>query len=207
MKALETTWNGYRFRSRCEARWSIFFDKAGIRFEYEKEGVALPSGPYLPDFWLPDLDVWFEVKGVEPTGRESALCAELSLASGKKTLLAIGPPSPSEQILVWDAGEQDQTRFYFAEDRRNTGVFWLTSECSGYGLGDGPFCNDRHPGVFTKTQRAYDASRAERFDGKPRVQTGATPEGIAAARRLRAKAEASRAAGIRPKSWGPPKWL
>ena len=38
IKAIETYYKGYRFRSRLEARWAVFFDAAGIKYEYEPEG-------------------------------------------------------------------------------------------------------------------------------------------------------------------------
>lgn len=64
MKAIETYYNGYRFRSRLEARWAVFFDTLGIRYEYEPEGFILSDGTrYLPDFYLLDSKSWFEVKG------------------------------------------------------------------------------------------------------------------------------------------------
>ena len=51
IKAIETVYNGYRFRSRLEARWAVFFDALGVEYEYEPEGFKLPSGKcYLPDF-------------------------------------------------------------------------------------------------------------------------------------------------------------
>lgn len=69
--AIETHYAGCRFRSRLEARWAVFFDKMGIDWEYEPQGLlvgwrlSLDEGrfPYLPDFWLPEWDVWAEVKG------------------------------------------------------------------------------------------------------------------------------------------------
>lgn len=30
MKAIETRYKGYRFRSRLEARWAVFFDALGL---------------------------------------------------------------------------------------------------------------------------------------------------------------------------------
>jgi hypothetical protein len=77
MKVIETRWRGHRFRSRTEARWAVFFDAAGIRFFYEHEGYDLDGVRYLPDFWLPDLKMFFEVKGGEPTPEEFALCERL----------------------------------------------------------------------------------------------------------------------------------
>lgn len=65
IKPIETEYKGYRFRSRLEARWAVFFESLDIRFEYEPEGYQLTDGTrYLPDFYLPDSDTFFEVKGV-----------------------------------------------------------------------------------------------------------------------------------------------
>lgn len=75
IKPIETIYNGYRFRSRLEARWAIFFDALGIEYEYEPEGFVLTSGKcYLPDFKVKcygtrgecadePFDLWIEVKG------------------------------------------------------------------------------------------------------------------------------------------------
>ena len=66
IKAIETFYNGYRFRSRLEARWAVFFDAAGIEYEYEPEGYVLSDGTcYLPDFYLPMFHMFVEIK---PTG-------------------------------------------------------------------------------------------------------------------------------------------
>lgn len=63
IKAIETCYNGYRFRSRLEARWAVFFDTAGIKYRYEEQGFEKDGERYLPDFYLPELDVYAEVKG------------------------------------------------------------------------------------------------------------------------------------------------
>lgn len=70
VKALDTQYAGCYFRSRLEARWAVFFDFLHINWMYEPQGFELDSGDwYLPDFYLPDLDIWFEVKGVaDPLG-------------------------------------------------------------------------------------------------------------------------------------------
>lgn len=63
IKAIETVYNGYRFRSRLEARWAVFFDALGIKYEYEKEGYDLGEfGWYLPDFYLAEEKTWVEIK-------------------------------------------------------------------------------------------------------------------------------------------------
>jgi hypothetical protein len=51
-------------RSHLEADWALTLDGLGIRWEYEPETIAMPSGAiYMPDFWLPELGTWIEVKG------------------------------------------------------------------------------------------------------------------------------------------------
>lgn len=66
IKAIETAYAGYMFRSRLEARWAVFFDALRIPYRYETEGFALPDGTwYLPDFWLPEHKTWIEIKGSE----------------------------------------------------------------------------------------------------------------------------------------------
>lgn len=62
IKAIETSYAGYRFRSRLEARWAVFFDAAGINWVYEDQGYTFDGLYYLPDFLLPDIG-YFEVKG------------------------------------------------------------------------------------------------------------------------------------------------
>ena len=63
VKPIETVYKGYRFRSRLEAKWAIFFEWLQIKFEYEIEGFDFgESGYYLPDFWLPEFKCWVEIK-------------------------------------------------------------------------------------------------------------------------------------------------
>ena len=63
IKAISTLYNGYRFRSRLEAKWALYFDALGIQYEYEPEGYVFNDGTcYLPDFYLPQMESYFEVK-------------------------------------------------------------------------------------------------------------------------------------------------
>lgn len=64
IKAIETVYNGYKFRSRLEARWAVLFDELGVVYEYEKEGFNLGAlGYYLPDFYFPETRWFAEIKG------------------------------------------------------------------------------------------------------------------------------------------------
>lgn len=109
LKAIETKFDGHRFRSRTEARWAVFFREIGLNYEYEKEGYILPSGKwYLPDFWLPDLGLWFECKGLDPSVEELEKTIALCSASQKIALFCLGPPNlvlpdRDQMILIfWD---------------------------------------------------------------------------------------------------------
>ena len=62
IKAIETIYDNYHFRSRLEARWAIFFNTLRVKYEYEKEGFDIDGLWYLPDFYLPDYSCWVEIK-------------------------------------------------------------------------------------------------------------------------------------------------
>jgi hypothetical protein len=81
MQAIETHYNGYRFRSRLEARWAVFMDTLGVRYEYEPEGFHFEEGVnYLPDFWIPSLSLWIEIKPTIPDDSERRKVQLLSMA-------------------------------------------------------------------------------------------------------------------------------
>lgn len=93
LKAIETIYRGYRFRSRLEARWAVFFDECGVKWGYEVEGFQLPSGWYLPDFYLPEANCFVEIKPSEPDARTYQLAGELLRASGKSVYIFFGDPA------------------------------------------------------------------------------------------------------------------
>lgn len=66
IKAIQTKYNGYHFRSRLEARWAVFFDTLKIPYQYELEGFDLGIAWYLPDFYLSEWGIWIEIKPTLP---------------------------------------------------------------------------------------------------------------------------------------------
>lgn len=89
--AIQTKYKGYHFRSRLDARWAVFFDACGVRWEYEKEGYDLSDyseeigdfqlGRYLPDFYLPELKTWVEIKGGLPDNHWKLTLPEVQIWS------------------------------------------------------------------------------------------------------------------------------
>lgn len=87
IKPIETIYAGSRFRSRLEARWAVFFNWLKIRYVYEPQGYELSDGTkYLPDFYLPDSDTFFEVKGVL-TGEDEKKIQQFREDSGKPVVI------------------------------------------------------------------------------------------------------------------------
>lgn len=95
IKAIETKYKGYRFRSRLEARWAVFFDACGYNWEYESEGYALPCGTY----YLPDFKVW----GEDSNGDYNVFLFEVKPSEGgvfDKKVNAL-------QKIIWDMSDSD----------------------------------------------------------------------------------------------------
>lgn len=64
IRAVPLAYKGVTFRSTLEADWAATFDNLGIYWQYEPLALQLESGQYyLPDFYLPNLHCWAEVKG------------------------------------------------------------------------------------------------------------------------------------------------
>ena len=91
-KVLPTYYNGILFRSRLEARWAMFLDYLRVPWFYEYEGFELDGIRYLPDFYLPLLECWIEIKPVKPSGKERMKCERLAKATETSTYLFWGIP-------------------------------------------------------------------------------------------------------------------
>lgn len=100
MKAIETTYGGYTMRSQLEARYGTFFDALNEKWEYEKERFDLDDGDwYIPDFYLPRLECWVEVKGRVPNSNAIRKCRKLQFFTGKDVAIFHGPPMDNEGLL------------------------------------------------------------------------------------------------------------
>lgn len=102
IKAIETRVYGHRFRSRLEARWSVFLTTAGFRWEYEPEGLELDAGRYLPDFRVTrnDVTIWLEIKPMIEDYADDPRHAELARRSGLLVFTAQGLHRPGDDCTV-----------------------------------------------------------------------------------------------------------
>lgn len=186
MKAIETTYNGYRFRSRLEARWAVFFDTLAVRWEYEKEGYELgQAGRYLPDFWLPDLKCFVEVKGAEPTADEVSLADALRLSTGAPVLIVHGQVAAGPwQCLAHDIGHS-------SGGVSDWDVYWFVCECGRPKVSWGDGCHQPVNGDTWDSLAHWcgwtDAYRADACGPKfpEYVAISSTSRAVSAARRAR----------------------
>lgn len=122
---IETVYNGYRFRSRTEARWAVFFDTLEIPYQYEVEGFELDGcGRYLPDFYLSPIGFdpdepgyyrdgcWVEVKGSSPSQEDIAKVRALCAARQQFGFILVGNPGRSKVIYVPEKGDVE----HFSEE-------------------------------------------------------------------------------------------
>lgn len=110
VKPIETRYKGYRFRSRLEARWAIYFDTLGVAWDYESEGYDLGSlGRYLPDFFLHgngNYGPFVEVKGIEPTQTEIEKLRELCRFKCSYGIIVWGAPGDGKWLAIDKEGDR-----------------------------------------------------------------------------------------------------
>jgi hypothetical protein len=74
MAAKPVVYRDIQFRSTLEANWARTLDGLSISWQYEPWLYHAPSGErYLPDFWLPRIRTFLEVKGQSPYQWEAKL--------------------------------------------------------------------------------------------------------------------------------------
>lgn len=186
IKPIETFYNGYRFRSRLEARWAVFFDSLGVDYEYEPEGFVLPSGKmYLPDFrvkcWgtrgLPEVfrdpfTLYVEVKG-EMTEEDEEKIREFYEAG--HPILVVGPIPPARSRYGLGGCDSGRFKSYDQMDGRNIFPFnyetidgdhfaCYPTSCEGkfYLMGDD--CNYIDTDGVFMMEYALDKARQARFE-------------------------------------------
>lgn len=86
-KAKPTVFDDRVYRSRSEAKWAAVLTYLAVPFYYEPAHYRLESGLYLPDYWLPTLDAYLEVK---PCDVSDPRYGELGEMRGKRVFVVSG---------------------------------------------------------------------------------------------------------------------
>lgn len=155
INAIETKYKRIIFRSQLEAKWALFWDKLRLKWVYEPECVFSDGTKYTPDFWIPDLSLFIEIKPNETIAKEEGAiskCKKLADETGARVYLDMGGfawPISEEcaysSISYSDAGDVYSILFYvitgyihgeyvdFVYDSFNH--YWATCrECGKLGL-------------------------------------------------------------------------
>lgn len=102
LKAIPTTYHGIEFRSKLEAKYARAFDRLGIMWEYEGHGFQFDDGTfYCPDFYMPELDTYFEVKGV--MNHDSA--RKIGALANEHGAVYVGKPDGAVSLFERDDGQ------------------------------------------------------------------------------------------------------
>lgn len=195
MKAIQTEYKGYLFRSRLEARWAVFFDACGVRWEYEPEGYDLGDGLlYLPDFLLHDvtfnhgwyregMDLYVEVKG-SMTEDDTKKIIRFAFANGDEDLERMNPLLVLGNIPEGETMREIEDAVFDARSMMGIDPFnFETVDGDNFGAlpgvgKDGKFQLFGADSSYTwdmdtrKTERAYRLARQSRFEhgAKPGVR-------------------------------------
>ncbi len=167
IKAIETVYNGYKFRSRLEARWAVFFDTLGIKYLYEYEGYNLDGLYYLPDFWLHEEGCFIEVKPSRLTKQEVCKAEQLVIKSQNPCFVLSGSVGLGEYTIAacmpsfgWHIYDEFATctvcnGLWLASPQTN--CFSHTYDCS--------HLEESHPVLnHPRLIKAYTAARQARFE-------------------------------------------
>jgi hypothetical protein len=185
IRAIETEYRGYKMRSRLEARWATFFDALDIPWEYEPEGYEDGATRYLPDFWMPTLGCFAEVKPTWPDEAEQAKAHLLVEGTGKPLYFLIGTPVPFRAKFGRDPGDirwEGDHGYIFPGEGIDGRCGWGECACcgrvdlalDGIGyfesdsrlLGRADWCEKIRPNT-ARLLRAYRAARSARFEQYP----------------------------------------
>lgn len=161
LKAIETRHNGYMFRSRLEARFAVYFDTLGIEYFYEHEGYDLGKyGWYLPDFYLPHVEMWAEVKPVQFSKAEINKLKALVMLTKKPALMLIGTPARKPYCAYCFDGACNPPELYVCDFVLSNYHGYYRNEKRFYGM---PYDGEINHTNFDDINSAVLAARSARF--------------------------------------------
>lgn len=111
IKAKQSVYSGVLFRSLLEIRWAALLDYFGYRWDYEPKAFTVSSGGYLPDFYLPDLGMWAEVKPGPLDAEALRKIMDVSAQTGESALLLEGNPTRNVRMVQF-CGDMQALHLY-----------------------------------------------------------------------------------------------
>jgi hypothetical protein len=125
------TYNGVRYRSSLEVTWVKFFDSLGVLYMYEPETFKTRHGFYKPDFYLPHLEMYVEIKPSKPTTIELEKGQDVCSKTLKRFLFQVGTPAE-----MWEIYDEIGENYFDVGGFENNNVGFTTcSECGNVVVG------------------------------------------------------------------------
>ena len=126
-RSIPTRYRSDMMRSRLETKWAKVFDFLGIEYYYEPQLYTFGDISYLPDFYLPQQDVFFEAKGVMD---ETDIKKIEGLARGTEKDIVIGYPNGTFQMVDMEKYEEGEFMMYgmpgdHGKDRK---LWWVSKQ-------------------------------------------------------------------------------
>lgn len=132
IKAIPTTYRGIQMRSKLEARAAAMLDRWEVKWVYEAEGFDLDGVWYLPDFWLPELKAFLEIKGTLDDSLRKPEALARHVPYDTVVLLA-----SAEDIQEWEATRLENGRTSITRyDRVGNHDRWEFVHCGQCGRTD-----------------------------------------------------------------------
>lgn len=104
--AIPMEYNGIVFRSTLEASWARTLDTWDWHWSYEPIALDIDGVKYLPDFWVPNQNLWLEVKGPHNERLDKAERLEREFRTDDldihKPLIVILRPADRRDNAVWE---------------------------------------------------------------------------------------------------------
>lgn len=165
-RAIPVRFDGVTYRSMQEARWAVVFKELGVRTVYEPEGFALSSVWYVPDFWLPGLLCFAEVKGAPEHWDELAVqkVEELSVSRPVLLLDSIDPLNWHVRVALPAANVTGASFCDVLQSILRARVWTEISAAPDLALWSGYVRHDSARPDPMDWSRACDCARSKRFD-------------------------------------------
>ncbi len=109
-------------RSQLETQWARFFDASGLKYQFEPKTFTLLLGKtYTPDFYLPILNAYIEIKPMKPCVDTMYKCLVLSAQiPSERVIILYG--FPMEPFVAINRFDEETNRYQDDTSKRYTGM-------------------------------------------------------------------------------------
>lgn len=121
MTVIPSIYGGVKMRSKSEAKFAEWCDQHELKWAYEPEGFCAGGQSYLPDFYLPEIRTFVEIKPLIFIKECSKMLPIISSVEMHKfSFLVIDMHPKITPLLFWDSIDACDSSFFMEEPRGNS---------------------------------------------------------------------------------------